>query len=398
MASRRTRCSGASAGRTADLIANRTGITENDKDTASKQSRDQVSVPEGQSRVFFCVCQAFNILKYLLLLLAIPPILNFASLQREADLLAPNGNFVDVGLGQRFFLSCQGKGEPVVLLDAPTGASSDVWFFVQQKLSELTQVCSYDRASLGFSKQSFPNESTGLEKTWRMFTTGRMVDDLHRIIQEVKLPKPFILVGSEIGALNARFFSHIYDWEVSQLVLINPLTEELFNDDNWINYWHAQLIPSLQLIQIAAVTGLNRLGLVTGLMQQPLRGENIPEDIIRRQKSLLCSLQHAGAVLDEHFFINESIVQVRDISRFKPHPKHVDVTVISWKMYDEQLPEHVNKAWERSQENLQHSLPYPSTIIMLDGTARHALTTHPSAIVRTLQQLVLRRRDASLAQ
>ena len=40
-----------------------------------------------------------------------------------------------------------------VLLDAPTGMSSDVWALVQPELAKITKVCVYDRAGLGFSER-----------------------------------------------------------------------------------------------------------------------------------------------------------------------------------------------------------------------------------------------------
>lgn len=39
----------------------------------------------------------------------------------------------------------------------------------------------------------------------------RMVDDLHRLVKAAEIATPFILVGSELGALNGRFYTHIYD-------------------------------------------------------------------------------------------------------------------------------------------------------------------------------------------
>lgn len=40
-----------------------------------------------------------------------------------------------------------------VILDAPTGMSSDVWALVQPELAKVTKVCVYDRAGLGFSER-----------------------------------------------------------------------------------------------------------------------------------------------------------------------------------------------------------------------------------------------------
>lgn len=39
----------------------------------------------------------------------------------------------------------------------------------------------------------------------------RMVDDLHRLVKAADLATPFILIGSELGTLNGRFYSHIHD-------------------------------------------------------------------------------------------------------------------------------------------------------------------------------------------
>lgn len=39
----------------------------------------------------------------------------------------------------------------------------------------------------------------------------RMVDDLHRLVQAAEIATPFILVGAELGALNSRFYTHVYD-------------------------------------------------------------------------------------------------------------------------------------------------------------------------------------------
>lgn len=39
----------------------------------------------------------------------------------------------------------------------------------------------------------------------------RMVDDLHRLVKAADIATPFILIGSELGTLNGRFYSHIHD-------------------------------------------------------------------------------------------------------------------------------------------------------------------------------------------
>uniref|UniRef100_A0A3B1K564 Si:dkey-122a22.2 n=1 Tax=Astyanax mexicanus TaxID=7994 RepID=A0A3B1K564_ASTMX len=249
--------------------------------------------------------------KILLLVIFVPPFLNYASLQREREELIPkDAQLIDIGLGQKISLVCKGQGQPVVILDAPTGMSSDVWYHVQESVSQTTKVCAYDRVGLGFSRRVMENETMGMEKVWRPSTTGRMVDDLHRLVKVAELATPFILVGSELGALNGRFYSHIHDAQVSDLVLISPIPEDAFEEETWQQYWYTHLVPSLQVMQLSAAAGVSRFLLILGLLQPTVTGSDVSAEVIQRQKYLLSDPAHQSSAVDEHFFLNESVSQV----------------------------------------------------------------------------------------
>lgn len=49
-------------------------------------------------------------------------------------------------------------------MDSPIGLSSDIWLPLQEKLSEVTKVCVYDRAGLGLSERPFEIPSNQSEK------------------------------------------------------------------------------------------------------------------------------------------------------------------------------------------------------------------------------------------
>ena len=68
-----------------------------------------------------------NIGKFLLIVVFVPPMLNYASLKQERDFLTANTTLYDVGFQQKLYLRCEGEGSPTVLLDAPTGLTSDSW-------------------------------------------------------------------------------------------------------------------------------------------------------------------------------------------------------------------------------------------------------------------------------
>merc|ERR1719232_1488991 len=80
-----------------------------------------------------------NILKILMFVIVVPPMLNYAGLKQEKEYLMKNISLYDVGFGQKLFMSCLGEGRPTVILDSPTGMTSDVWTRGQLELAEVTR-------------------------------------------------------------------------------------------------------------------------------------------------------------------------------------------------------------------------------------------------------------------
>lgn len=376
----------------------RTDLQTINKDYANGDKNETVErtqKQEVQGRLSF-VSWIMNVGKCLLLIIIVPPFLNYASLQREGQMLLPkDGQIIDVGLGQKMHLLCKGRGKPVVILDAPTGMSSDVWFHVQEDVASITKVCAYDRMGLGFSKRLMQNETTGTEKTWRESTTGRMVDDLHRLLQAVEITTPFILVGSELGALNARFYSHIHDVQVSDLVLIDPIPEDIFEEDLWKEYWYEKLLPSLQAKQFSAATGLSRMLIILGAIEPTLKGQNVSEEVIQRQKYLLCNPAHQSSAVDEHYFMNESAVQAQDITKFKPLSSRTSVSVLTGDHFDQEMPKHLNQMVTMLQKKFLEK-SYPSANhIHIKGADRRMIYKQPSAITQHLRRLINQRQAKS---
>lgn len=360
--------------------------------TGERKEPEERAQTEAQGRRSYC-SWIINAGKCLLLIVLVPPFLNYASLQREGQMLLPrDGQMIDIGLGQKMHLLCKGQGKPVVILDAPTGMSSDVWFHVQEDLSTLTKVCAYDRMGLGFSKRLMQNETTGAERTWGLSTSGRMVDDLHRLLQAAEITTPFILVGSELGALNARFYSHIHDVRVSDLVLIDPIPEDVFREDEWTEHWYGKLLPSLQAKQFSAATGLSRMLIILGAVEPPLGGPDASEELLQRQKYLLCSPAHQSSAVDEHYFLNESLAQVQDISRFKPLSSRTSVSVITAENFDPDLPAPLNQMVTKLQKKFLEEF-YPSANhVQIKGADRRMIYQQPSVVRQHLRAVLHQRR------
>ena len=58
------------------------------------------------------VTALINFFKYATLICIVPPILNYAAINRELKVVGSHGFPYDVGGGQKLFLSCKGSGVP----------------------------------------------------------------------------------------------------------------------------------------------------------------------------------------------------------------------------------------------------------------------------------------------
>jgi hypothetical protein len=93
--------------------------------------------PEKRSTI---VDFSINFVKFLVILIIVPPLLNWAALNRELPEIGKHGLPYDIGMNQTLFMSCKGKGLPTVIMESPIGTSSDLWIPIQHKLSLITKV------------------------------------------------------------------------------------------------------------------------------------------------------------------------------------------------------------------------------------------------------------------
>jgi pimeloyl-ACP methyl ester carboxylesterase len=127
--------------------------------------------------------------------------------------LVPRGRYngwFDVG-GRRLFLRCTGSGGPTVVFE--NGLTVD-WYDLQNQLSGLTRVCSYDPARqagpLGRSDPA-PAPRTGIDR----------IRDLHALLAAARVPGPYVLAGHSNGGLFSLLYASRYPEQVAGMVLID---------------------------------------------------------------------------------------------------------------------------------------------------------------------------------
>lgn len=131
----------------------------------------------------------------------------------DATAYPPAGRMVDVG-GYKLHLDCRGQGSPTVVLDAGLGASSLDWALVQPELARTTQVCTYDRAGMGWS-------DAGPEPR----SPAHLADELHTLLQTAGVPAPYVLVGHSLAGKNIRMFATAFPADVAGMVLVDARSE-----------------------------------------------------------------------------------------------------------------------------------------------------------------------------
>jgi pimeloyl-ACP methyl ester carboxylesterase len=119
------------------------------------------------------------------------------------------GKVFDVG-GFNMHMSCTGQGHPVVILDSGLGDSFVSWRKVQPRIQKFTQVCSYDRAGMGYS------DSSGQPRSSKV-----MAGELHALLQAAGVAPAYVLVGHSMGGYDVRLYASLYPSEVAGMVLVD---------------------------------------------------------------------------------------------------------------------------------------------------------------------------------
>ena len=138
----------------------------------------------------------------------------YESIAASADAKAypPPGQLIDIG-GYRLHIYCVGTGVPAVIIDAGLGDWSTSWGgYVQPETAKTTQVCTYDRAGMGWS------EAGPLPRDARQYAK-----ELHGLLQNANVHGPYVVVGHSLGGFAVRVFAHDFAPEVAGVVLIESM-------------------------------------------------------------------------------------------------------------------------------------------------------------------------------
>jgi pimeloyl-ACP methyl ester carboxylesterase len=186
----------------------------------------------------------------------------------DASAYPLSGRMIDIG-GYSLHLDCRGAGSPTVVMDAGLGGSSLDWTLVQSELATTTQVCTYDRAGMGWSDAGPMPRSP-----------AHIADELHLLLRNAGLSGPFVLVGHSLAGKNIRMFASMHASEVAGMVLVDARSERIDAAATQadVDGFAAALKGQALMYSVARHLGLARL-LGASLVGEPLLAPDIATEV-----------------------------------------------------------------------------------------------------------------------
>jgi pimeloyl-ACP methyl ester carboxylesterase len=123
---------------------------------------------------------------------------------------AGSDQMIDIG-SHRLQFHQEGDGAPAVVVDAGLADQLEKLKPLQERLSGVTRVITYNRAGYGQSDPGpLPRDS------------GQEAEELKALLERASIPEPYVLVGHSLGALNVQVFASKYPKAVAGMVLMDP--------------------------------------------------------------------------------------------------------------------------------------------------------------------------------
>ena len=139
--------------------------------------------------------------------------LGMSAIAYAASTPPPIGKLVDLG-GHRLHVNCSGKGSPVVVIENGLGDFSFDWVLVQNRVSNFTRICTYDRAGYAWSDPG-PKPRTFAQ------INLELRDALARLGEK----GPYVLVGHSYGGPVIRNFALTYPQDIAGMVQVDAAFE-----------------------------------------------------------------------------------------------------------------------------------------------------------------------------
>jgi len=206
-------------------------------------------------------------------------------------------------------LNCTGSGSPTVILESGLGIPAVGWQLVQPGIAKFARVCSYDRAGYGWSDPGpFPR------------TSREIARELHTLLQNARVPPPYVLVGHSFGGFNVRLFNQLYPSEAAAFVLVDSSQEDQESKMRR-SILEANAKELRQLSRMQAVMGfLIDFGIARAAAARQTDTLKLPAGLHEELTYLQLQKKYTDAILSEESNFEQSAAQVRGAGNLGSKP------------------------------------------------------------------------------
>ncbi len=273
---------------------------------------------------------------------------------RDLTRFPPPGTLIEID-GRLMHIHCQGVGSPTVVVEQGAGSMSAAWTEIHAEVAQVTRVCAYDRAGLGYSEPiDRPLRAEEVATTLAQLLEARGIDD------------DLVLVGWSAGGLYVREFFQRNKQRVTGMVLVESSHEQ-----------QAIRMPEdppvsdmfVQMMKVMGPIGLLRL---SGLIEGQTSGLALTEETEQRLIALYNQSHSLASIL------NENVGLQLDMKSETPpiHLGNLPLTVISRGrpiVEYEGMPENVTL--ESMQELRRKWYELQSELLDLSTNSRHIIAS-----------------------
>lgn len=289
---------------------------------------------------------------------------------RDDRRFPPPGRLVDVD-GHRMHIFCQGQGSPTVLVEQGIGAQPLSWALLNQRLAEITTVCAYDRAGMGYS-----------EPLDHPTPASQVASRLHELISRAGIDDDIVLVGWSAGGMYAREFYRQFPARVRGMVLVDSSHEQQWQrmpspDEGWDN--------SLRMDQYLAPIGWIRL---SGRVPRQLAKSPLPPEIRDRLIALRLKSALPGTLIAEGIGFRADLTANRN----PPSLGSLPLIVLSEGKPDDDFMKANLRTWFKLQDELAR-LSTRGRHVVAEQSAHNIHRTEPELIVSAVREVVQAVRD-----
>lgn len=286
----------------------------------------------------------------------------------DAQRFPAPGQLVTVN-GVQMHLRCEGEGSPTIILEAGFGSWSDSWSLVQPAVSNLTRVCSYDQAGVGWSAPSSQPR-----------TQQQLAAELHDLLAAAHVQPPYILIGHSLGGKSIRLFVAQHPEEVVGIVFVDARHESVeptgrTPEQNTAD--RAAFESSLNFYRVLRQTGIRMFAVPVARMIDPSM-KNLPDDLVYRQVIFAMretTLQTEAAESREATANDAQLAAVRV-------PDGIPVVVLTADSSLENLDN-----WKQGQEKLV-ALSSNSQWVIVKNSSHNIQSDQPQAVIDAVQRVL----------